>query len=238
MLTFWNSLRQNDRIARRRQERRGRPRLELLEGRTLLTAYSVNSNGDGSTGTGTSGTLRYVLTQLDQNGGTSNSISFNLPSNELTITPGSALPTITAPVMIDGTTQPNGSSATPVELDGKNAGSSTSGLTIAASDCTVKGLAIVNFGDQGIDIKSGSGSLIIGDSIGIKASGSVGANGDSGVLIESGATANTIGGITAAAANVIGRNGERGVHIEGSSDDLVEGNYIGTNSQGAYQSGQ
>jgi hypothetical protein len=233
MFTIWNSVRQNNRIARRRQERRGRPRLELLEGRTLLTAYSVNSNGDSATGTGTSGTMRYVLTQLDQNGGTSNSISFNLPSNELTITPGSALPSITAPVVIDGSTQPNGGSATPVELDGKNAGSSTSGLTIAASNCTIKGLAIVNFSDQGIDINSGSGILITGNSIGLKASGSLGANADSGVLVESSATAVTIGGTTAAAANVFAGNGERGIHIDGSSDDLIEGNYVGTNSQGA-----
>jgi len=43
-----------------RKRNRGRtvPLLEPLEDRQLLTSYTVTNNGDGNTGSGTSGTLR------------------------------------------------------------------------------------------------------------------------------------------------------------------------------------
>ena len=64
--------------------------LEPLEGRALLslTTSSVNSLGDSGTGTGTSGDLRYVITQADQTTG-DNTINFSVTG---TITLNSALP--------------------------------------------------------------------------------------------------------------------------------------------------
>ena len=56
-----------------------------------------------------------------------------------------------------------------------------------------------------------------------------------GVLVGDGATDNTIGGTTAAARNIIsGELNGPGVDITGSStsDNVVEGNYIGTNLSG------
>ena len=76
----------------RRQRRRWRPTVMALEDRMMLAAYTVISNADtntGNPGTGT-GTLRWAINQLDQNGGPSSTIAFDLPSNELTITPGTA----------------------------------------------------------------------------------------------------------------------------------------------------
>jgi hypothetical protein len=82
---------------------RALPRLELLEERMMLTTFFVNSNADTSTGTGTTGTLRYVLYQLPLMGTSSNIISFaSLPAADFTFTPGSALPTITKQVTIEG----------------------------------------------------------------------------------------------------------------------------------------
>ncbi len=56
-----------------------------------------------------------------------------------------------------------------------------------------------------------------------------------GVLIEGGATGNTIGGGSAGAANTIADNSGNGVSIStsGTTGNVVEGNYIGTNSAGA-----
>ena len=64
--------------------------LEPLEGRALLslTTWTVNSLGDTGTGSGTSGDLRYVITQADQTTG-DNTINFTVIG---TITLNSALP--------------------------------------------------------------------------------------------------------------------------------------------------
>jgi Right handed beta helix region/Dockerin type I domain len=69
---------------------RRRLTLEPLEGRALLslTTWTVNSLGDTGTGSGTSGDLRYVITQADQTTG-DNTINFAVTG---TITLYSALP--------------------------------------------------------------------------------------------------------------------------------------------------
>ncbi len=69
---------------------RRRLTLEPLEGRALLslTTWTVNSLGDTGTGSGTSGDLRYVITQADQTQG-DNTIDFAVTG---TITLKSALP--------------------------------------------------------------------------------------------------------------------------------------------------
>ena len=61
---------------------------EALEDRTLLSTFTVNSLGDAGAGTGTSGDLRYVITQADQTAG-DNTIDFSVTG---TITLNSALP--------------------------------------------------------------------------------------------------------------------------------------------------
>ena len=64
--------------------------LEPLEGRALLslTTWMVNDLGDMGAGSGTSGDLRYVLTQANQTSG-DNTINFSVNG---TITLNSALP--------------------------------------------------------------------------------------------------------------------------------------------------
>ncbi|MFI5456220.1 MAG: beta strand repeat-containing protein [Isosphaerales bacterium] len=80
---------------------------------------------------------------------------------------------------------------------------------------------------------------IVGDYIGTNAAGNGAvANGGDGVSIIGGATANTIGGIITAARNVISGNKAQGVEITGptpsavASLNVVEGNFIGTNTAG------
>src|SRR5271165_868673 len=69
---------------------RRRLTLEPLEVRALLslTTWTVNSLGDTGTGSGTSGDLRYVITQADQTPG-DNTVNFAVTG---TITLNSALP--------------------------------------------------------------------------------------------------------------------------------------------------
>ena len=73
-----------------------------------------------------------------------------------------------------------------------------------------------------------------GDDIGTDAAGDAGlGNTLVGVTIYSGATDNTIGGTTADAADVIAGNlGGVGIENTGTSDNVVEGNFIGTDVAG------
>ena len=91
-------------------------------------------------------------------------------------------------------------------------------------------------GGSGIVISGGtSGDLVEGNFIGTNASGATGlGNSDDGVDIF-GATDNTIGGTTTGASNTIADNKSGGLDIgfSGTSGDLVEGNFIGTNASGA-----
>ncbi len=121
----------------------------------------------------------------------------------------SALPPITEPVEIVGTT---GSGGQPlIQLDGTSAGSSVDGLDLASgsSGSIISGLIIDNFSNDGIVIQS-AGNTGTGD--------------------------NTIGGLTSTpgtgAGNVISGNTDTGLAIGGSSDNLVEGNIIGADQAG------
>jgi titin len=80
-----------------------------------------------------------------------------------------------------------------------------------------------------------SGNLVEGNFIGTDSAGNNTIGNDvAGVLINAGAVNNTIGGTGAGAENVISDNKAEGVLISGAgtSGNLVQGNYIGTNPTG------
>ena len=99
-------------IRRPVRERRAtghRPGLELLESRVVLspTIFTVDSTGSGASGSGTSGTLPYIISQANANTNTDGSeIEFDSSvfSSPQTITLGAtlALSETTGPVVIDG----------------------------------------------------------------------------------------------------------------------------------------
>jgi len=215
-------------------------------------AITVNSTADPGDGTcdGTECTLREAITVANANAGT-DTIDFDIPgAGPHTISPGSALPTITDPVTIDGYTQPGASPNTnppgsgsnavlKIELDGTNAGANANGLTISAGSSTVKGLAINRFGDDGIDLSANGGNVIEGNYIGTDVTGTadLGNIGHGAYIYD--APGNTIGGTTTAARNVISGNGISGsgtggvyIYGTGATGNLVEGNYIGTDKNG------
>ena len=95
-----------------------------------------------------------------------------------------------------------------------------------------------NTGD-GVEITTATGNVVEGDYIGTDVTGTVAlANGTNGVQIDTGASANTIGGLTTTpgtgAGNVISGNTSDGVEITGTSatGNAVAGNLIGTNKSG------
>ena len=133
-------------------------------------------------------------------------------------------------------TDSGGSVARPNGHNGVNITSGASNNTIGG---TAPGSANVISGNayNGVDIAfaGASNNVVEGNFIGTNDNGTAAVpNGSDGVVIEGGATNNTIGGTTAAARNVISGNGWDGVHIvnSGTTGNVVEGNFIGTNAAG------
>ena len=181
-------------------------------------------------------------------------INFNILGGGVrTISPTSALPAITEPITINGYTQPGASANTLavgsdaillIELDGTNAGASTSGLTITAGNSTFRGLVINRFAFLGIDLQTNGGNTIAGNFIGTNASGTAGfpiPNNNVGVYVKS--ANNIIGGVLPADRNVVSGNGTasggRGIWLDTAiaTGNKVIGNYIGTGASGATKVG-
>jgi hypothetical protein len=113
------------------------------------------------------------------------------------------------------------------------------GNTIGGASAAARNIISANGGD-GISLTNGSGNLIQGNFIGLDSTGNQ-PLGNSANGIELGyqdstgylQIDNTIGGISPAAGNVISGNKKNGVLLnEGSTGNLVQGNDIGTNSNG------
>lgn len=203
-----------------------------------FTVTNTNDIGPGS--------LRQAI--LDANGDSNTDIiAFNIPGATVqTIAVASPLPPVTAPVVIDGFTQPGsspnslavGNNAEPrIELNGATASQSGSsrGIDIRAPGCTVRGLIINRFNADGIAVGS-PGNHVAGCFIGTNAAGTVEAKNGSGIWIQPGAMNNRIGGIAPADRNLISGNLEAlvvsGVAGGGLTNNLIEGNQIGTDKSG------
>ena len=86
-------------------------------------------------------------------------------------------------------------------------------------------------------INCANNNTVEGDYIGVNVDGtSALGNGYSGVAIFGGGCNNTIGGTASGSGNVISGNGQNGVYIsdQGTIDNLVAGDYIGTDYTGSY----
>ena len=112
-------------------------------------------------------------------------------------------------------------------------------ILLGASSNNIAGNTISGNASGGVGIFAfgsvTSQNVLQGNFIGTDSSGAnkLGNSGD-GVTIGSGATNNTIGGTAAAARNIISGNSAVGVALQnaGTSQNLVEGNYIGTDDTG------
>src|SRR3989339_2052453 len=152
----------------------------------------------------------------------------------------SALPTISKDnVYIKGFSQPtsegnNNSLGPEVEIRGAS-GASWNGLYFSgANNCTIEGLAINDFLGglvfSGIYISSGNSNEIVGNYIGVDASGTMGRMNGEGIYIDLSFN-NKIGNGTVGGRNVISGNVE-GIEISFSGSNEVLGNYIGLDATG------
>lgn len=184
--------------------------------------FTVTTKADSGTGS-----LRSAILASNATVGP-NTIDFSIGSGAQAITPLSPLPTITHPVVIDGTTQPGFVGVPLIRLDGVSIPAAT-GLSIGAGGSTVEGLKVVDW-SIGIELSGAGSNVVSGDYIGNNGATAL-ANGV-GVLIDNGSVSNTVGGTVSSAANVISGNSTVGVELTGAGthSNLVEGNAIGTNA--------
>jgi hypothetical protein len=171
-------------------------------------------------------------------------IHFDIPGSGVhVINLLTALPVISNAVTIDGYSQPGSSFNTlatgdnaviEIELNGASAGAAN-GLGIAgtgAAGSVIEGLDINRFEGAGISTGTGATNLtIVGNFIGTDPTGTTSlANGGDGIFL---ATSNNfVGGPVAADANVLSGNTGSGVLVfqAGATENIIEGNYIGSNA--------
>ena len=150
---------------------------------------------------------------------------------------------VTAPAVIDGTTQPGFAGSPIIQIDGTIAGPlGADGLRLTGGSTTVRGLVINRFGsfsNAGIFLQSGGGNVIEGNYLGTDLTGTTALSNHVGIEVQSGS--NTIGGTTASSRNLLSGNIQYGVRIEdnffgtstgAANGNIVRGNFIGTDVTG------
>jgi Bacterial Ig domain/Periplasmic copper-binding protein (NosD) len=213
--------------------------LQRLEERVLLSTFMVTNTLDNTK----TGSLRWAIDQVNADKGKAvDTIDFKLPgSGPFTISPNSPLPAITHSVLIDGYSEPHSSANTAtgsdnavilIQLSGTHAGYSA-GLEIIAGNSTVRGLAINGFEKDGIRLYSGGNDVVTGNFLGTDPSGTIPLpNFDAGIAVDDSAN-DIIGGMAAAARNIISGNTNQNVWvIDGSSKVLIQGNFVGLTATG------
>jgi hypothetical protein len=180
------------------------------------------------------GSLRQAILNANANPGV-DVITFDIQaSGPLSIKPLSALPTISDPVTIDGSTQPGFNGAPLIELDGSQAGAGVDGLTLAAGSSTIRSLAIIRFARDGLHLEGDGSDDIEGNVIGTDAAGMpVLGNDGFGIEIDNSGS-NSIGSSQNNGGNVIAGNHLGGVFIHGQN---ATNNSLRHNSIGALANG-
>jgi CSLREA domain-containing protein len=186
------------------------------DGTNRFTVINTNNSGSGS--------LRQAIWDANTNAGIA-AIDFIIPvSSGLTISPASALPSLTNVVFMDGTTQPGYAGTPVIELNGANAGSAD-GLVVAAGRSLIRGLIINRFNGNGITLQTKGQNVVEGCYLGLSRTGTLDqGNSVHGIHVLS--SSNLIGGVALPARNHIAGNNNDGIHVN-STNNFIFGNVIG-----------
>jgi titin len=181
--------------------------------------------------------LQQAILDADATNGL-DTIIFQIPGSGVhTISPTNALPSITDPVVIDGTTQPGYAGTPLIEINGASAGGTSEGFRLPAGNSTILGLAINRFGGAGIHVQlPGGTNFIQGNFIGTDPTGTLsrgnGSAAQSGGVWVDGSWGNWIGGPYPTNRNLVSGNTGPGVYLLNCAGNTVQGNLIGTSLSG------
>lgn len=204
-----------------------------------FTVTNINDSGAGS--------FRQAIidANTNSNAGDMDLINFNIAGSGVhTISPSSALPSISEKVTIDGYSQPGASANTAIapnpmngtimiEVDMKDA-QNTSSMDISANDSILRGLALFSTTPISHSLLSVNASNVqlSGSYINVRADGStlVDAQASKTIEFSSSYSGNQLGGMTAADRNIIGTTSTSitsGTVNLSSDNSTVVGNYFG-----------
>ena len=200
------------------------------------TKIVTNTNDSGA------GSLRAAIFKVNNPSLNFDTIDFNISGRGAhIISLTTALPPLSAPVVIDGYSQPGSAPATdqdPAVLDiviSMTSGVVGSGLKLDTDCSVVTGLVINDSSEHGL-VVNGDQNTVTGSFFGTKHAGEFGAgNVADGILI--GGDHNTIGGELPADANLLSDNGENGIHVQFGTETQILGNLIGTDAAGSVAMG-
>ncbi len=210
-------------------------------GAPVDTFYVDNSADSGG------GSFRQAIINSDNTAATAtnpNVISFNGLVNVARIQLQSQLPTITQPVIVDGTTELSYNGAHPfVQLIGNYAGGSAIGLDITASGTQVKALAIDGFNSGGVLVDNASNVTLSNDWVGIDPNANATGpdangntiyegNGTYGVTIQSENGGSSTGDLLS--DDIVSANSYNGIILSGPGtvQNVVSGTIIGSDNTG------
>ena len=216
---------------------------------TTATVFDVSSLANTNTGTGTSGTLYYCISQANQTTGP-HAINFSIAGTININTNAAILPVLTKQIAINATTAPGYNGLPVVVLDGTGLGGGN-GIEITAAGCELYGLEIAHFPGRGIYIhgnnagnfifgSAGKGNVIrdnnyYGISIDAADNGVIAYNKVGTDATGSNCAGNNYDGLDFQNAadynqvlfNHISCNGYNGIQIGGSSYNIIKSNIIG-----------
>lgn len=210
-------------------------RTATVEAATLFLVTTTADTNDGVCNADCS--LREAITLANGNGNAveMDTINFAIPgTGPHVITPSSALPTISQPLKIDGTTE----SGTVCNYPGRTlkiqiagSGAAANGIIGLDTSIVVLGLSLTGFSGSAITITGGSGHEFRCNHVGLGPGGEDVTGNSTGIRLTGSPGAN-VGGPGPADRNVVSDNGF-GFVINDSSNLVINGNYIGTTVDGS-----
>lgn len=140
---------------------------------------------------------------------------------------------ITDAVIIDATTQPGFLGSPIIEITRFANFFPQYGLEVTSggSGTTLRGMVFNGFYGAGIHLSGGGGNVIEGNFLGTDLSGTIARGGQSGLRVD-GSHNNIIGGSTPSKRNLISGNSDAGIYFYNANQNVVIGNYLGTDKSG------
>ena len=173
-------------------------------------------------------TLRAAIQEANADALT-DTIDFSIPGAGPHVITVAALPLVSQPVIVDGTTDLD---VDRIVIDGTGTTIGVNGLWFSGDESVVEGLVMVNFGGAGINI-TGDGVTVRNCYLGLEADGATVAGNFQGIKVNS--DDNIIGGSNPGEGNVISGNLDDGVELTGTTSvtgNELLGNLIGTDHTG------
>jgi hypothetical protein len=121
-------------------------------------------------------------------------------------------------------------------IGGSASGNAVAGILTFGDDTLIENNLISNNGGPGVILDGDTGTIVVGNRIGLDATGTAALGNVGGGILARGSSSLLVGGTTTARRNVISGNGDSasglgdGVRLEGAQNVQILGNYIGVDA--------